>query len=219
MHRGFVRSQDSHDTVRLIADGTDLRHARDLGVDVEEARDASGRRSVEDDRVVRAGMLLVTTTHQLHRLAGEQHVTQARRDGGDELHCTHTPQDATGATKVVEEFEVFEQCLLGVDRQTPHLAASGRGGELALLVGHRWRVEELGEALPALDLHEHHVATLACERQSQRCGHRGLACAALARDHVQDHVGPIGRGHRLSLVRAGASAPVVLGVRRTRVGP
>ena len=52
VHRGLRRAEDRHDAVGLGLDRADLGQAADLGADVEEPRDAAGRRRVEHDGVV-----------------------------------------------------------------------------------------------------------------------------------------------------------------------
>ena len=68
-----------------------------------------------------------------------------------------------------------------------------RDGHLALPVGQGWGVEELGDALPPLDLQEQHPVAAAGQGQGQCCGHCGLAGAALPGDHVQSHARPVRR--------------------------
>ena len=93
--------------------------------------------------------------------------------------------DPARAAHLVEHLEVLQQRLLGVDGEREHVAAAGRDRDLALLVGQRGGVEELGEALPALDLHHQDPAAPRGQRQGQRGGDGGLAGAALAGDDVQ----------------------------------
>ena len=61
----------------------------------------------------------------------------------------------------------------------------------ALLVGQRRDVEQLGDALPALDLDEQHPAAAGGQRQRERGGHGRLAGAALAGDDVQPDAVPV----------------------------
>ena len=97
-----------------------------------------------------------------------------------------------GALEVVEHLEVLEQRLFGVDREREDVAAAGRDRDLALFVRQRRAVEELGDALAALDLGEQHLAAAGGQRERERGGHRRLAGAALAGDHVQAHAVPVG---------------------------
>ena len=162
-------------------------------------RPVGGR--VEDDGVVASSARLVLAPDDLDGLAGEQDVAQSRGDRGDEVDGAHAPQRGPGPTHVVEGLEVVQQRVLRVDRQRPHLAAAGSHGHLALLVRQRWGVEELGDALPALDLDEQGAPSAPGQGEGQRRGDGRLAGAALAGDDVQAHVGPepfgcrrVGRG-------------------------
>ena len=137
--------------------GPDLRQPGHLGVDVEEAGDAAGRRGVEHDGVVRppAG---AAAPDRLVRLAGS---STSRSPGATVVAKSMAPiflSDPAGAAQVVEHVEVLEQRLLGVDGEREDLAAVGRDGDPALLVGQRRGVEQLRDALPALDLEEQHAA-------------------------------------------------------------
>ena len=66
-----------------------------------------------------------------------------------------------------------------------HLAATVGGRDLGLLRGQRGHVEELRDALTALDLYEQHASAARGERQRQGGGDGRLAGAAFARDEVQ----------------------------------
>ena len=61
----------------------------------------------------------------------------------------------------------------------------GSDGDLALLVGQRLRLEELRDALPALDLDEEGALALGREGEREGGGDRGLAGAALAADDLE----------------------------------
>ena len=167
--------------------GPTAREPGDLGVDVEEAHDAPGRRRVQDDRVVRRPHLLLLALDGLDDLAGEQHVAHAGRDRRREVDGAEPLERTAGAAQVVEHLEVLEQGLLGVDGEREHLAAAGRHGDLPLLVRQRRGVEELGDALPALDLGEQDPAAVGCERECERRRDRRLPGAAFAGDDVQAH--------------------------------
>ena len=118
--------------------GPDPGQPGDLGVDVEEAGDAAGRRRVHDDRVVRPSgpsgpcggrprsTLPVSSTS---RRPGAMVVAKSIAPS----FCRARP----ALPQVVEHLEVVQQRLLGVDRQRVHLAAAGRDGDLPLLVGQR----------------------------------------------------------------------------------
>ncbi len=89
------------------------------------------------------------------------------------------------AAELVEHLEVVEERELGVDRQRVHLAAARRDGDLALLVGKRVGTEELGDALPALDLDEEGAPALGREGEREGGGDRGLTGTALAADDLE----------------------------------
>ncbi len=163
----------------------------DLGVDVEEPRDASGGRRVHDDRVVDR-YAVPLAPHRLLGLAGEQYVADPGRDGRGEVDRAHPAQRGARATQVVEHLEVLDERLLGVDGEGEDLAASRRDGHASLGVRQRRYVEDLGQALPGLDLDDEHLAPT--RRQGQREGGRDrrLPGSALARDDVQAHGVPVG---------------------------
>jgi len=183
--RGLRRFQHPHHGLRLVVYRADPGQARHLVVDVEETGDPAGRRRVEHHRVVHRPARLVLAAHRLADLAGEQHVAQAGGDGGGEVDRAELLQRPAGPAELVEHVEVVEHRQLGVDRQCVHLAAARRGGDLPLLVRQRLGLEELGDALPLLDLTEQHAAALGREGERERGGDRGLSRAALARHDME----------------------------------
>ena len=145
----------------------------------------------------RASLLRRVALHRLVDLAGQQHVAHARRDGGREVDDAEPVERLAGAAEPVVHREVLQQRRLGVDvpaRTTVAAVRRAPCGDPALLVGQRGDVEELGDALAALDLAQQHVLAAGGQRQRQRGGDRRLAGAALAGDDVQAHVGPVGCG-------------------------
>ena len=172
----------------------DRAHPGEVGhlhVDVEEAGDPAGGRRVEHDGVPGPGALVAAgaggAADGLVDLADEQHVAHARGDRGREVDDAHPLQRPAGAAELVEDLQVLEQGGLGVDRDAPHLAAAGVGDQAHLLDAERGHVEGLADALAALDLGEQHPLALAGEGEREGRGHRRLADAALAGDHVQAH--------------------------------
>ena len=67
-----------------------------------------------------------------------------------------------------------------IDRKGPDLAAAGRNRHLALAVRQGRGVEELGNALPALNLHEEGSLAVVCEGQCERRSNRRLPGTPLA---------------------------------------
>ena len=173
--------------------GPPLARSRHRLGDVEEAGDAAGRRRVDDDGVVNGLLALLGAGDDLPDLAGEQHVAQARRDRRRELDGPDPAHGAAGEAEVVEHVEVLEERGLGVDRQRVDGAATVGGGDLDLLVGQRWHVEQLRDALPPFDFHQQHLAAACGERQRQRGGDGRLTGAAFAGDEVQPRLGQAGR--------------------------
>ena len=158
VHRRLGGAQHGHHVVGLGLDRTDLRQAADLGRDVQEAGDASGRRGVEDHRVVGRTVLHPSYDGFLD-LAGQEHVLHARRDRRGEVDGAHAAQGAgrdAGRRQLVEHVQVVEQRGLGVDGERVDVTAVGSDRDLALLVGQRRGVEQLGDALPPLGLDEEH---------------------------------------------------------------
>lgn len=90
-----------------------------------------------------------------------------------------------GTTQLVEHLEVVEQRAFGVDRQRMDLPATGRHGDLAFLVREGFGLEELGDALPALDLDEEGAPALGREGERECGGDRGLTGPALAADDLE----------------------------------
>jgi len=165
VHRGPIRSKNSHDAVGLLADGSDLGDTGNLGVDVEEPRYASGGWGVKNNGVVRRAVALVASAYEFYGLAGQEDIAQTGRDSGDELDGAHLSQDPTCSFEVVEQVQVVQECRLGVDRQSPQLATTGDGDQPPLFVGQRRAVKHLGEALPALNLHHQNPTSIPRQRQ------------------------------------------------------
>ncbi|GGJ42563.1 hypothetical protein GCM10010121_062110 [Streptomyces brasiliensis] len=65
------------------------------------------------------------------------------------------------------------------------LTAPGSDGDLPLLIGQRLRLEELRDALPALDLHEERPLPLGGEGQREGRGDRRLSGPALTADDLE----------------------------------
>ena len=140
-------------------DRPDLGQPGHLGVDVEEPADPAGRRGVHHDRVVEVRPAVPAAGYGLVDLAGEQHVPQARRDRGREVDDAEPGQRPAGAPQVVEHLQVLEQRLLRGRRPARRRrrrapSCPGATATLRSSVGQRRAVEQLGDALPALDLDE-----------------------------------------------------------------
>ncbi|KEG40478.1 hypothetical protein DJ64_09005 [Streptomyces griseorubens] len=99
---------------------------------------------------------------------------------GGEVDRAELAQGPAGAAEFVEHLEVVQKGQFGVDGEGEHLPAPGSDGDLPLLVRQRLRLEELRDALPALDLDEKRPLPLLGQGQRQSGGHRGLAGSALA---------------------------------------
>ena len=110
------------------------------------------------------------------------------RDGRREVDDTETLERPAGPLHPVEELEVVQERVFGIDRQRVDLAAAGRRGDLALLVRQRRAVEKLRDALPALDFGEQHAAPPGGQRDGQGAGDGRLAGAALSGDDMQAHI-------------------------------
>ena len=190
---GLRRAQHRHDAVALGLDRARAGQLAHLAGDPEEAGDPPGRRSVDDDGVVDRPAV-VPAGHRFLDLAGEQHVADAGSDRRGEVDGAHLAQRPAGPAQVVEQVEVLEEGLLEVDRQRLDLPAAAGDGDAALLVGQRGRVEQLGDALPALGLDQQDRAAVGGQREGQGGGDRGLAGTALAGHHVQAHAAVHGRG-------------------------
>ncbi|CKO11387.1 Uncharacterised protein [Mycobacterium tuberculosis] len=122
--------------------------------DIQEARDAPGRRRIDDDCIIDRQLVLVEAHHRLLDLAGEQHVAQTGRDRRRELDRADTAHGPACDTEVVKHVEVFQEGGLDVDCQGVDLAAALGGRDLKFLVG-QWRdVEELRNPLAPLDFDE-----------------------------------------------------------------
>jgi hypothetical protein len=185
VHGGLARLQHPHHGLCLIVYGADLREPGHLVVDVEEARDAAGRRGVHDDVVVHEPSLFVLAPDRLARLAGQQDVPDPRRDGRGEVDGAELLQGPSGAAQLVEHLEVVQQGQFGVDGEGVHLPAPGSDGDLPLLIRQRLGFEELRDALAALDLDEKRALPLGGEGQREGRGHRGLTGTALATDDLE----------------------------------
>ena len=181
---GDVRAQHAHDRVRLVADRSDLGQAGHLVVHVQEPRDPPGRRRVQHDSVVREPPVRLPP-RRLVDLAGQQYVAQARRDRGDEVDRAHLLERLPGPAEVVVHVEVLQERGLGVHGQREHLTAAGALRDPALHVRQGRYVEELGEALAALDLDEQDALAFLGQRERHGGRDRGLPGAALAGHHVQ----------------------------------
>ena len=193
---GFRRADDFLHRVGVPANRPDPGQVGYLAGDVQEPGDPAGRRGVHHDGVVDAAALVLLTPDRLGGLAGKEHVTQARRDGGGEIHHAELGQGGTRMPQAIEHLEVFDQGRLGVGDQGEDVAAlmslrAEADGDPALGVGQRRHVEKLGDPLTALDLDEQHLPVIGREGKGQRPGHGGLARAALAGDHVQPHAVPV----------------------------
>ena len=90
-----------------------------------------------------------------------------------------------GAAQLVEHLEVVQKGQFGVDGEGVHLPAPGSDGDLPLLIGQRFRFEELRDALAALDLDEKRPLALGREGERECGGDRGLAGPALAADDLE----------------------------------
>ncbi len=185
MDRGLGGLQDAHHGLRLIVYGPDPGEPGHLVVDVEEAGDATGRRGVHDDVVVDEAPAPVLAADRLARLAGQQHVPQAGRDGRGEVDRAELLQGPARAAELVEHLEVVEERQLGVDGQRVHFAAARSHRDLPFRVGQRLGLEELRDPLPAFDLDQQGAFPLGGEREREGGGDRGLTGAALAADDVE----------------------------------
>src|SRR3954454_13395370 len=104
-------------------------------------RDPSGRRRVQDDRVVdrsvarraaRPGPGAHLAPYCFVDLADQEHVTDAGRDRRREVDGTETLEQVAGAAELVEQLQVLEQGALRVDREPRHLTAPAAHRDLAL---------------------------------------------------------------------------------------
>ena len=192
---------DLHHRVGLRADRAGPGEPGHLGVDVEEPGDAPGGRRVHDDGVVdraRRPCLRRTASFALPVSS------TSRTPGAMVVAKSIAPillQRRPGAAQVVEHLEVLDERLLGIDGEREDLAAAGGDGHAPLGVRQRRDVEDLGEALAALDLDDEHLAPARRQGQRERGGHGGLAGPALAGHDVQPHAVPVGV-RRLSVSRA-----------------
>jgi len=163
---------------------------------VATLRKRPGRRCVHDHGVVDV-VPAGPAAGRLNGLAGQQHVAQPRRDRGDEVDEAEPGQGPPGVPEVVEHLQVLDERRFGIGGERVDVPArlgrrTGGHRDLALLVRQRRAVEQLGDALTALHLHEQYPPASGCESQGQRGRHRGLAGTALAGDHVQPHALPVG---------------------------
>lgn len=185
VHRRLRRLEDTHHGLCLIVYRADLGEPRDLVVHVQEARDPPGGRRVHDHVVIGELSALVLPAHGLARLAGEEHVPDAGRDGGREVDGAELLQGPSGAPQFVEHLEVVQKGQFGIYGEGVHLPAARSDGDLPLLVGQRFCLEELRDALSALDLHEEGALALCGEGEREGRGYRGLAGTALAADDLE----------------------------------
>jgi len=158
--RRTARAQQVHHAVRLLPHRPHASEPGDLAVDVEEPRDPAGRRGVEHDRVVEPAAAAPLPGRCLHDLAGEQHIAQTRGDRRREVDCAELLQRRARAAQVVEHLEVLQQRRLGIHRKRIDLAAADPGRDPPLLVGQRRGVEQLCDALAALDLRQQDMPSL-----------------------------------------------------------
>ena len=197
VHDGLLGLEQAGDRAGLRGDRPDAGEVGDLGVDREEAADASRRRRVQDDAVVdRGGVALVLAVAAapvgLVDLADEQDVPDAGRDGRREVDGAELLEELARASELVEQLEVLQQGGLGLDRQADDLAAPRQPHDAGLVGAERGHVEGLADALAALDLGQQHVGRCRREGECDRRGDRGLARAALAGDDVQPRSRPGG---------------------------
>jgi hypothetical protein len=169
-------------------------------VDIEKLGDPAGGRGVEHHRVIRIGPPLHTPPDRLVHLAGQQHVAQAGGDRGGEVDGAEPVQRLPGQAEMVEGVQVFQQCVLGIDRQTEH-AAAGRGpADPALLVpGQIRHLEQLGDPVAPFHLAQQDAATAGGQGTGQRGSDRGLPGAAFAADDVQGVPGCAGHGRSVTV--------------------
>ncbi len=216
MHGGVAGVQQPDHALALVLDRPHLGQVGHGPGHVEEPDHPTGRRRVDHHRVVGVAAVPVLgagAPHALLDLPGEQHVPQAGRERGGELDRPHPAQRPPGEAQVVEHRQVLQQRGLRVDGQRAHLPAAGRGRDVLLGVGQRGEVEQLGDALPALHLDQQHPAATGGQGQGQGGGHRGLAGATLAGDHVQtrpgEFLGPAGGTgrHRIRLSAVSPGPP------------
>jgi hypothetical protein len=116
------------EALRLGADRADIHELRRRVGGAQEVDDPACGRGVDNDEVVVEPPVLVPAALELPDLADQQHVLEARRRSGRELHrggAHDQPGDAAGA---VEPLQVLRERGLRVDRQ-----AVDAGAELALL--------------------------------------------------------------------------------------
>ena len=193
VHRGQRRGDHLHHGISLGPDRPGPGETGDFGVHVEEACDASGGWRVHDHGVVERTAIGPLATHGLLALACEQDVADSGGDGGGEVDGTHLAQRRPGATQVVEQLEVLDERLFGVDGQREHLATARCHSDPTLLVRQRWNIERLGQALSALDLDHEHLSAVGGQGESKCRGNGGLPGPTLPGDHVQADTGPVGR--------------------------
>jgi hypothetical protein len=111
--------------VRVPADRPHPGQPGHLGGDIQEPADAARRRRVHDYRVVSAaaGPLSVLAPDRLGGLASEQHVPQAGRDGGGEVHHAELRQRGARVPHAVEHLEIFDQRRFGIGDEREHVTA------------------------------------------------------------------------------------------------
>ena len=141
-------------------DRPDLGQPGQLVVDVEELGDPAGGRGVQHDRVVLAGALVAAVAvGRLVDLAGQQHVAHARGDRGGELDRRRTgraPCRPGRGGSTCRGTPAAPTRRRWPARRRRRTAGRAGPGDQALLVGQRRDVEELRDALAALDLAQQH---------------------------------------------------------------
>ncbi len=212
MHRGLVGLKDPHHRGRLSVDGPDPRDPGNLGVHVEEPGDPARRRGVHHHRVEDRSTFALAPD-RLGGLAGEQHVAHPGCDRGREVDRPEPLERRAGPAQVVEHLQVLQQRRLGVDGEGQDLSTLRRPGHPALLVGQRGGVEQLGDPLAALHLHQQDPATAGGQRQRERGSDRRLPGPALAGHEVQPD--PREQSRR---ARAGHAVTLTIGLLARRAG-
>ncbi|CPZ25218.1 Uncharacterised protein [Mycobacteroides abscessus] len=185
MDGGLIRVQQSAHALGLGMDRAALGDIGQRGRHIQEAGDPPGGWSVDHHRVVHMPPGLVGADDALLDFSGQDHVTQARCDGGGELDRTDALHRASGQAQVVEHVEVFHERRLDLDGECVHHPTAFGGRDLEFLRRQRWHIEKLGDALPILDLDQQHLAAARGQGESQRRGDGGLSGPALTGHKVQ----------------------------------
>ena len=156
---------------------------------VQESGDPAGGRRVDHDGVIQRSLVGVESDGGFLDFAGQQDVAQPRSDRGGELDRPDPAHRPPGQSKVVEHVEVFQERGLEVDGQRIDVSAAVGGCDLDFLVGQRWNIEELGNALAPFNFHQQHLPATGCQCQRQRSRDRGLAGSPLASDEMESGLG------------------------------